>query len=313
MMNRKEWLKAMGLATVGIPAGSFTMFRSANPVTQSRRVLRIAHMTDPHVHPSNDSAYWTRTCIEHMQSLDDKPDVIFNGGDTISDALRRNEQEVQAQWDLWDEVAAAYTLPVTHCIGNHDVWGIPEAKDDPRYAKQWAVEKLGIPARYYDYEQNGWHFIVLDSTHLKEDGTWYTARLDEEQFSWLQQRLREIPSERPVFVFSHIPIVCAAAFFDGDNETTGNWTIPGAWVHIDARRIVELFHQHQNVRVAVSGHIHLADAVLYNEVTYYCNGAVSGRWWGGDYHQTSPGYAIINLYEDGSFDRDYVAYGWTQR
>ena len=38
-----------------------------------------------------------------MQSLDDKPDVIFNGGDTISDALRRNEQEVQAQWDLWDE------------------------------------------------------------------------------------------------------------------------------------------------------------------------------------------------------------------
>jgi len=154
---------------------------------------------------------------------------------------------------------------------------------------------------------------VLDSTHLKEDGTWYTARLDEEQFSWLQQRLREIPSERPVFVFSHIPIVCAAAFFDGDNETTGNWTIPGAWVHIDARRIVELFHQHQNVRVAVSGHIHLADAVLYNEVTYYCNGAVSGRWWGGDYHQTSPGYAIINLYEDGSFDRDYVAYGWTQR
>ena len=72
-------------------------------------------------------------------------------------------------------MAAAYTLPVTHCIGNHDVWGIPEAKDDPRYAKQWAVEKLGIPARYYDYEQNGWHFIVLDSTHLKEDGTWYTA------------------------------------------------------------------------------------------------------------------------------------------
>lgn len=311
-MNRKEWLKAMGLATVGIPAGQFTMFRSNTSLTGASRVLRIAHMTDPHLHPSNQSANWTKKCIQHIQSLDDKPDVIFNGGDTISDALRRTEQEVIAQWDVWDEVKEEYTLPVVHCIGNHDVWGIQEAQSDARYAKAWAVEKLGLPNRYYDYEQNGWHFIVLDSTHIKEDGSWYTAKLDEEQFEWLQETLQRIPSDRPIFIFSHIPIVCAASFFDGDNEKTGNWRIPGAWVHIDARRIVELFHQHSNVKVAVSGHIHLADAVLYNTVTYYCNGAVSGRWWGGDYHQTPPGYAIINLYADGSFNRDYVTYGWSE-
>ena len=311
-MNRKDWLKAMGFATVGIPAGQFTLFPSASGVGTAKRVLRIAHMTDPHLYPGNTSAHWTKTCIEHIQSLDDKPDIIFNGGDTISDALRRSEEEVLAQWEVWDEVSASFTLPVVHTIGNHDVWGIPSAQQDPRYAKAWAVQKLGLPHRYYDYEQAGWHFIVLDSTHIKEDGTWYTAKLDEEQFEWLRETLQRIPSDRPVFIFSHIPIVCAAAFFDGDNEKTGNWTIPGAWVHIDARRIVGLFHEHDNVKVAVSGHIHLADAVLYNKVTYYCNGAVSGRWWGGDYHQTSPGYAIINLYEDGSFDREYVAYGWTE-
>ncbi|TVQ11322.1 MAG: metallophosphoesterase, partial [Balneolaceae bacterium] len=270
-MKRREWLKAMGLVTAGVPAGQFTLFHAAKPVVNSRRVLRIAHMTDPHLNPSNKSAYWTTLCIEHIQSLQDKPDVIFNGGDTINDALRKSETEVLAQWDVWDEVAKKFRLPVVHTIGNHDVWGIADAQQDPRYAKAWAVEKLGLPNRYYDYEQNGWHFIVLDSTHLKEDGTWYTAKLDTEQFEWLKQKLQDIPSNRPVFIFSHIPIVCAAAFFDGDNERTGEWTIPGAWVHIDARSIVELFHQHKNVRVAVSGHIHLADAVLYNEVTYYCN------------------------------------------
>jgi 3',5'-cyclic-AMP phosphodiesterase len=67
--------------------------------------------------------------------------------------------------------------------------------------------------------------------------------------------------------------------FDGDNEKSGDWVIPGAWVHIDARRIVELFHQHKNVKLCLSGHIHLFDRVLYNGVTYICDGAVCGRWW----------------------------------
>ncbi len=309
-MNRKQWLKSMGLSGIALTTGSFTILKAETRKPQSNRVLRIAHMTDPHVRPENSSENWTKICIDHIQSLEDKPDVIFNGGDTINDALSKDEQTVVNQWEVWNRIAKSITLPVVHCIGNHDVWGKSEYKDDPRYAKNWAVKELGIPNRYYDFEMNGWHFLVLDSTHLKDDGSWYTAKIDEEQFNWLQNTLNSIPSERPVFIFSHIPIMCAAAFFDGDNEKSGNWQIPGAWVHIDARKIVELFYEHPNVKVAISGHIHLLDKVVYNDVTYYCNGAVSGGWWGGNYHQTSPGYALINLYEDGTFDREYVAYGW---
>ena len=36
-------------------------------------------------------------------------------------------------------------------------------------------------------------------------------------------------------------------------------------------------------------------------MTYCCNGAVSGAWWGGNYQETKPGYAIIDLYPDGRF------------
>jgi hypothetical protein len=67
------------------------------------------------------------------------------------------------------------------------------------------------------------------------------------------------------------------------------------------------------VKLAISGHIHLLDEVVYNDVTYYCNGAVSGNWWKGDYHQTPAGYAVINLYEDGTFNREYIAYGWSDQ
>lgn len=311
-MKRKEWFKLTGLGGAAAISSPYGMLKSDSKEQRRNRALRIAHMTDPHIEPGNGSEEWTRFCINHIHNLDDRPDIIFNGGDTINDALNQAEESVTAQWETWHRIKRDITIPMIHCIGNHDVWGVEGAKDDPRYAKKWAVQELGIENRYYDFEQAGWHFIVLDSTHLNDDGGWYTAKLDEEQFQWLKERLATIPATRPVFIFSHIPILCAAAFFDGDNESSGNWRIPGAWVHIDARRIVELFHKYPNVKLGISGHIHLLDEVVYNNVSYYCNGAVCGNWWNGDYHQTPAGYALINLYEDGSFDREYMAYGWEE-
>ena len=312
-MKRKEWIKIAGTAGLGSAAHPFSIWNQKDSTRKKNRVLRIAHMTDLHLDSGSRQEEWTRICIDHIQTLDDRPDMIFNGGDTINDALDRSEASVSEQWSIWNRVEQEIALPVVHCIGNHDVWGISEARNETRYAKAWAVKELNLENRYYDFEEAGWHFIVLDSTHLKLDGTWYTARLDEEQFQWLAAKLETIPSNRPVFIFSHIPILCAAAFFDGDNESSGDWQIPGAWVHIDARRIVELIYKHPNVKLAISGHIHLLDEVVYNDVTYYCNGAVSGNWWKGDYHQTPAGYAVINLYEDGTFNREYITYGWSDQ
>lgn len=311
MIDRREWIERVGLSGAGLAAAPFQIIESDQAEPTSERAWRIAHITDPHLHSEKDSAAWTRSCLRMIHAMEDRPDVIFNGGDTINDALGQEEDAVSRQWAIWNAIRdEEIALPLVHCIGNHDVWGLPEASDDPRYAKSWAVEELGLSNRYYDFQQNGWHFIVLDSTQPREDGSWYIARLDEEQFQWLKSRLEDIDSARPVFIFSHIPIVCAASFFDGNNEKTGDWVIPGQWVHIDARRIVELFHRHENVKLCISGHIHLLDKVVYNDVTYYCDGAVSGNWWTGSYHQTPPGFALINLYEDGTFNREYVAYGW---
>jgi len=81
-------------------------------------------------------------------------------------------------------------------------------------------------------------------------------------------------------------------------------------MHIDSPGINELFNAHPNIRVCLSGHLHLYERVLYNGVTYICNGAVCGGWWDGPYKQCSPGYGVIDLYDDGSFENDYVEFGW---
>src|SRR5438552_2511432 len=72
----------------------------------------------------------------------------------------------------------------------------------------------------------------------------YEARLDDEQFDWLKADLQATPKTTPILILSHIPILAACALFDGDNEKSGDWVVPGAWMHLDARRLKSLFVEH---------------------------------------------------------------------
>jgi hypothetical protein len=56
--------------------------------------------------------------------------------------------------------------------------------------------------------------------------------------------------------------------------------------------------------------LHLVDKVLYNGVTYCCNGAVCAGWWKGDNQECDEGYGIVDLYDDGSIRNEYVSFGW---
>ena len=107
---------------------------------------------------------------------------------------------------------------------------------------------------------------------------------------------------------SHIPVLCACEFFDGELASTGNWVVPGAWMHIDAGRLRQLFLAHPNVRACLSGHAHQHDRVDYLGVRYACDGAVCGNWWRGDYLNCPPSYAMVDFYDDGSIEAQLIAY-----
>jgi 3',5'-cyclic AMP phosphodiesterase CpdA len=242
-------------------------------------------------------------CLRDVHALD-RPDLILQGGDAVFDAFPADRADAPAQRQLWQKVLRdECRLPMEHCLGNHDLRG--GAGDDG--AKQWALDMFGLAERFRSFDRAGWHFIVLDSMALQ--GGHYEARLDEEQFAWLQADLKAVRRTTPVLVLSHIPILCSCAFFDGGNEGSGQWVLPREWMHLDARRIKDLFHKHQNVKLCLSGHIHLCDRVDYNGVTYLCNGAVSGNLWHGPNQECEPGYGLIDLYADGTFDHRYLAYG----
>ena len=293
---------------------------AAEPGSRPRRRLRLAHLTDIHVQPERGAEAGFAAALEHVRSLEDPPDLVLFGGDCIMDGFSQTRDRVDAQWRLWRRTleAAALPMPTVACLGNHDVWGWDRSGsgtsgDEPGWGKARAIEELRMPGRFHRHELpgTGWMMLVLDSTQPRCDG--YVARLDEEQFAWLQAELEAIGPEQHVLMLSHIPILAACTFLDGDNEESGDWRVPGAWMHIDARRIKDLFRRHPNVRACLSGHVHLVDQVLYNGVRYCCNGAVCGAWWGGDRDECDEGYAIVDLFEDGSVENRYVGFGWAVR
>lgn len=295
-------------------------------------VLRLVWLSDVHARPEAKATEGFARALHCAQSLQPPAEAILNGGDCVFDSLKADRDSTLAQWQAFLGVLEAnLRIPIYHAIGNHDVWGWglsdPSIQSDPLYGKGFALKELGLDNPYYSFDMGVWHFIVLDSTHpsilaagAPRSGIPYTGKLDEDQFTWLTRELNATPSNKPICIVSHIPLFSACGLIDGPNEASGNWLVPGAWMHIDARRLVSLFHVHPNVRVCLSGHIHEYEHVEFaghdggdstvcnHSVSYWCNGAVCGGWWKGSYLGFPPALAAISLYSNGTVDNQFIPY-----
>lgn len=314
VLTRRGLIKAVGGLTFASAAGFGTVGKTA---TRSR-VLRVAHVTDIHVQPERRAPQGMAACLAHVQALDDRPGLILTGGDHVMDAAAATRDRTRVQWDLWKRVLAAENaIPVHSCIGNHDIWGWQKEKSQATgleldYGKKWATEALGLASRYYSFDQAGWHFVALDGVQPagpERDGS-HSAYLDEEQFDWLRRDLAAVPAATPVLIWSHVPIVSALPITNPRPSRTGNVVIEEGHVHSDAAAIVGLLTKHPNVKTCLSGHLHQVEHVEIKGIHFHCNGAVCGAWWKGKNRGFAEGYALVDLFDDGSYECRYVPYGW---
>ena len=310
-MKRKTFLhtSAAVIGSTLLPSLSF----AANPSFDKlrKKPLRFAFISDIHVKPGVVPEAGMAKALQHIQTQ--KVDFIINGGDAIMDALAVDKEKTQTQWDLFFNILKKDNkLPIYHTIGNHDIWGwfIKENRpeNDRLYGKQWAIELLGIKDRYYSFTRSGWHFIVLDSTQLNPAGG-YIGKLDDPQLEWLKQELASVPPSTHICIVSHIPIlsICSGLYFE-KTETNGDLMIKRNLMHTDFFTLKKLFSKYPNIKVCISGHIHLQDELDYLGIKYYCNGAVCGNWWSGAFQEFDPAYAVMEFYDDGSTKRTMMKY-----
>ena len=263
----------------------------------SKKSLRIAHITDVHLSSDNNAPARFNACIDKIKER--KIDFFLNGGDSImaADGKDIGREQVSEMWDLWKTSRNRFSeYEMYSCLGNHDMWWAAPDKVDPMYGKGYAMQQLGMPSTFYSFDKKDWHFIVLDSN---VDGG---GALGNKQMQWLSDDLAKLPKGTPVLIMSHYPILSASTHTVGGN-------------HKDSLQVTKILYKHPDKRIhCIGGHVHLFDTVVYNNVHYYCNGAMSGYWWGkGDedsaqkywYHETPPGYTIIELFEDGAMENHY--------
>lgn len=314
-MDRRAFLAAVAAGSATVAACDNAGVRRleaeqtvAPTASRAVRALRVAQLTDTHVYHERDCPARIRPFLAQFASAAADADLVLHTGDVIMDGVEADRDATARQWALWHELARELPKQPKYAIGNHDVWGAAPSTD-LRYGKAWAVDTLELPGRYYAFTQNGWRFIVLDSTHPVPAG-WYTARIDDEQLAWLGNELASTSTTTPIAIVSHIPLLSAAVVQWAKSEGE-LWSVSNGLMHADSHTLQALLRRYANVKVCVSGHLHLLDRVVYDGITYLGCGAVSGDWWKHQmFHQTSCGFAMLDFYTDGSVERTYHPYDW---
>lgn len=290
---------------------------------ERKRLLRLAHLTDFHIQPERGATEGVAACLRHAQSMKDPPQVIVTGGDLIMDGYDAEFDRTKRQWEIWQKVLKdECSLPIVHTLGNHDIWGWHKKRSktsgsEAKWGKRWACEMVERDEAWYAADV-GDHvrLVILDSVQPHPTVEYgYAAYCDEAQWNWLQRTLANTGPEKHVIVVSHIPIVSTTAMVDAKQQgvRTEDLKIGRNLMHADASRLVSLFKSRGNVRACLSGHMHLIDRVEMNAITYLCNGAVCGGWWKGPNQDCRAGYAIVDLFNDGGVERQYVTYDWAYR
>lgn len=291
-MERREFFGKAGMLAGSVLVSSPTLGGNK----PRGKVLKVAHITDVHIRPEENvpdrAIEWLEKVKQHQ------PDFFLNGGDSINDAAYEGVSRARTleQWQAWDQFREKISdYDVFSCIGNHDPWWDVPNKEDEMYGKPYVVKRLGIPSPYYSFDKGNWHFIILDGNH---EG----ISLGNDQTEWLESDLNSLAQGTPTLIMSHFPITSIT------NDLVGGQ-------HKDHKELKDLFFKHRDkVKVCLSGHQHLLDRAWYNGVHYFCNGSLSGFWWGdGDeqsagkqyYLETPPGYAILELFENGDVTNTY--------
>mgnify|MGYP000852609475 FL=1 len=200
-------------------------------------------------------------------------------------------------FDVLNPIFDQLTMPKVHVLGNHDFSVADHLKKD-------VPAKLGMPAKYYDYEVKGWRYVVLDgndvSFHAYPDGSAEAKHASEyyienkissskwngaigaPQLAWLKTVLEQAQeNQQAVILFCHFPVYPQ----NGHN----------LW---NADEVMTLLESYPCVKAYINGHNHRGN--------YGKKGGIHYVTLKGMVETETNSYAVIKVSDD---TIDIVGYG----
>ncbi|QDU07229.1 metallophosphoesterase family protein [Gimesia aquarii] len=294
-LGRRAFLKNGALILAGLSSNTYGLLSTRAAEASQRGVVRIGLVTD--LHYADKPAAGTRHYRETIAKLNEvitrfkteRPEFVVFHGDLI-DSGKSLEQE-KGHLRTVVKAISAIPFPKHYVLGNHCVDLLKKVE---------FLEGVGQNASYYSFDQNGFHFVVLDSC-FKSDGTpygrrnfkWTDANIPEPELEWLRAELKQ--TEHPTIVFAHQPLDLK----DSDAHAVKNSSV--------VRKILE---ESDKVAAVFQGHSHHNK---YSEIggIHYCTMVAMVEGSG----LQNNGYSTLDLFEDGSLVlngfRKQKDYRWT--
>jgi 3',5'-cyclic-AMP phosphodiesterase len=198
-------------------------------------VMLIAQLSDLHVRPAGelykgvaDSNGMLRQAIEHVQSLDQTPDLVLLTGDLVDEGHPEEYQSAVA-------LLSALKIPYRLLPGNHD---------DRTHLRAAFGSHLYLgdegPINYCvdDYPVR---IVALDSSvPMRHHG-----HLDDESLSWLRDCLAADRHKPTIIVLHHPPFSCGVPYLD-------------RYRYFAAEALAEIIAASGNIEAVLCGHVHRA-------------------------------------------------------
>ncbi len=189
--SRRGFLKQAAFSALSLSlAGSHACALSEQPHSRS---LRFGIIADVHKDHDADAEHRLTAFID--QACLDKPNFIIQLGDMS------HGKGTREMMDIWKR----FPGPGYHVLGNHEM----------DYAtKEEIIAIQQMPGKYYSFDNNGVHFIVLDANYCLKDGIYTDYRhanyyipypnrdlINPKQVEWLARDLES--TKLPCIIFSH--------------------------------------------------------------------------------------------------------------
>lgn len=278
----------------------------ATPGTRRGR-LRLVFYSDVHARPEWDTPLALAQAAEAIHAR--RPDLVFAGGDLITEGFESSAETVAPRWDVYMEFQRSLRTEVHAAIGNHDLVAALPEDGTPPSADPRAVfrERLGVERTFRSFDALGTHFILLDSIRVTGGELKYEGRIEPEQLAWLKRDLSRVARDTPIVVVLHVPLL--TAFYGATEGAT--FAAPANRVVVNNREVLALFEDHA-LALVLQGHLHAAELVRWRGTHFITGGAICGKWWRGPWFGTQEGFCAIELSRDG-VAWEYVDYGWEPR